>query len=337
MTRLLRHSSSHKKSPKRNSRKKNSRNRHSRNSSRYRSAITPSSFPREGGGNALFIIDPQYDFHEGTNTWLPDASQEGGTLAVPGSNESAQNMATFINNNVDKISNIVVSLDTHSTMHIGNPAYWKNAESNAEPPDLTPITFVQGVFKDEKNVEYTTRYPEDREWAEYYCKELQKRNKTHMIWPYHCITGSKGAAIVKPIEDALRTWSKKHKRDVFYVLKGMNNKTEMYSALKAEVIDPEDPRTQINMPIINFLKTHNKVFVGGQAKTHCVYETVKDLVSYWNCGRDTLDSKIILLEDTTNNVPGFEDPVYPKSVEFQKHTFTLSDNMLAFFTSKGKP
>ena len=96
-----------------------------------------------------------------------------------------------------------------------------------------------------------------------------------------------------------------HKRDVQYILKGMNNKTEMYSALKAEVVDPDDHTTCINMSIINQLKEHERVFISGQAKSHCVNETVRDLMSYWKCGRPTKGT-VIVLEDTTSPVETFE-------------------------------
>lgn len=52
--------------------------------SRYRSTfMTPSSFPNSTRKTALVIIDPQYDFHGKPDKFLPDATAEGGTLAVP--------------------------------------------------------------------------------------------------------------------------------------------------------------------------------------------------------------------------------------------------------------
>ncbi len=42
-------------------------------------------------------------------------------------------------------------------------------------------------------------------------------------------------------------------------MQGMNNLTEMYSAIKAEVPLPEDPATDTNMHFIHELKKANKV------------------------------------------------------------------------------
>lgn len=131
-----------------------------------------------------------------------------------------------------------------------------------------------------------------------------------MIWPNHCINRSPGAEIVKPIDDALKEWERKG-RKVIYIYKGQNLKTEMYSALGAEVPDPEDPRTNINTKVIEFLQQHEQVLVGGQAKSHCVYETVNHLDQHMKTDNRPA---IILLEDTTNDISGHEKE-YPRSIQ----------------------
>jgi nicotinamidase-related amidase len=49
----------------------------------------------------LLIIDPQVDFHP------------GGSLAVAGADEDSKRIADFIDNNIDNIDEIYVTLDTH--------------------------------------------------------------------------------------------------------------------------------------------------------------------------------------------------------------------------------
>lgn len=78
------------------------------------------------------------------------------------------------------------------------------------------------------------------------------------------------------------------------VKKGMNNLTEMYSAVEAEVPLPEDPRTYTNVPLIQHLKRAKKVVVCGQALSHCVNYTTRDVLKNWT-GRNPAD--IILLSD----------------------------------------
>ena len=78
------------------------------------------------------------------------------------------------------------------------------------------------------------------------------------------------------------------------VKKGMNNLTEMYSAVEAEVPLPEDPRTYTNISLIEHLKRAKKVVVCGQALSHCVNYTTRDVLKNWT-GRNPAD--IILLTD----------------------------------------
>ena len=55
----------------------------------------------------------------------------------------------------------------------------------------------------------------------------------------------------------------------------------MYSALKAEVEIAEDPETCLNAGMIARLGSKERVLVCGQAQSHCVNFTVRDLVAHW--------------------------------------------------------
>lgn len=81
---------------------------------------------------------------------------------------------------------------------------------------------------------------------------------------------------------------------LLHLRQGMNNYTEMYSAIEAEVPVPSDPQTHTNRDIVAALKKAPKVLVCGQALSHCVNYTTRDLVQYWE-GRDPAD--IILMLD----------------------------------------
>ena len=86
-------------------------------------------------------------------------------------------------------------------------------------------------------------------------------------------------------------------------LKGQNNRTEMYSALKAEVEVRDDAATRLNMPLIEQLKSHAQVVICGQAKSHCVNHSTRDLLSQWPARRA---ADLVLLTDCTTAVAGFE-------------------------------
>jgi nicotinamidase-related amidase len=69
--------------------------------------------------------------------------------------------------------------------------------------------------------------------------------------------------------------------------------TEMYSAIEAEVPIPADPRTLTNVEFVEDLKRAKKVIIGGQALSHCVNYTTRDLLRYW-APRDPADLIVLL-------------------------------------------
>jgi nicotinamidase-related amidase len=84
----------------------------------------------------------------------------------------------------------------------------------------------------------------------------------------------------------------------------MNQWTEHYSVLKAEVEDPEDPGTGLNRRLLEDLSSAEMVLISGQALSHCVANTIRDMIEAMD--QKTLQ-KLVLLEDTTSSVPGFEN------------------------------
>jgi len=88
-----------------------------------------------------------------------------------------------------------------------------------------------------------------------------------------------------------------------WVLKGQNNRTEMYSALKAEVPVMDDPATRLNIDLIATLQHHTQVVVCGEAKSHCVNFTLRDLLSAWPAARV---GDLVLLDDACTSVAAFE-------------------------------
>ena len=64
---------------------------------------------------------------------------------------------------------------------------------------------------------------------------------------------------------------------VDYVTKGSNILTEHYSAVQADVPDPSDASTQINTRLIQTLENADLVAIAGEARTHCLANTVRDI------------------------------------------------------------
>lgn len=239
------------------------------------------------GGHVLFIIDPQNDFHE------------GGSLAVPGAVEDSKRIADLIQKNTNKIERIVVTLDTHHKMHIHHAAFWKDKNGNQPAPGTT-ITHA-----DVKANIWEARQPLCREWSLTYTERLEASGRFQcLVWPDHCLLGTEGHCVHPPLMLALNDWATRRGRSISWYFKGQNNNTEMYSALKAEVELEDDSTTSIDRDLVETFKKHQKIICCGQAMSHCVNHTVRDLLSAWPKERA---QDIVLLRDCASAVPGFED------------------------------
>jgi nicotinamidase-related amidase len=107
------------------------------------------------------------------------------------------------------------------------------------------------------------------------------------------------------LRDALLQWERQRFTMVDYVTKGSNPWTEHYSAVCADVPDPADPGTQINTRFIQTLTEADVVAIAGEAGSHCLAYTVRDVANSF--GDDSYVQRLVLLEDATSPVSGFEN------------------------------
>lgn len=252
--------------------------------------VCKSNMEEDTDGSALFLIDPQVDFHA------------GGSLAVPGADADAERISQYIVKRADELSAIYVTLDTHQRYNISHGCFWANAAGDA-PPDFTEISLA-----DLKARRWTPRGADEtiKQWCFHYLQDLEESQRFKLtIWPEHCIVGTQGHNVVPCIAAALAMWERRSFKSVHYVQKGTNSLTEMYSALKAEVPRPDDKSTQLNAQLVRKLARHNRVVVAGQALSHCVNFTVRDLAQEWPAARL---AEIVLLKDAMSPIKGFEGP-----------------------------
>jgi nicotinamidase/pyrazinamidase len=136
-----------------------------------------------------------------------------------------------------------------------------------------------------------------------YTRRLEEKGKFQLcIWPEHCLIGSHGHDIVDNVGQALEEWSRhSYHKAIKYILKGQNVLTEMYSALEAEIPISQD--TYYNDELLTSLLECGKLVVCGQAMSHCVNYTLRDIVRKWPPSRL---GDIYLLKDCASAVPGFE-------------------------------
>lgn len=235
--------------------------------------------------NLLVIVDPQVDFHE------------GGSLAVPGANADSNRLAAWIEREGAKITDIVVTLDTHQSYHIGHGFYWE--DKNGNPPN--PFTLIKTENLMINGGKWQAAKQSDRAWANEYVKKLQATGKFVVcIWPEHCIRGGSGHNVAPAIRTALQSWQKKTKKSITYMGKGECPHTEMYSALKAEVPIESVPQTKLNMQAIQKWDTYSRVIFCGQAQSHCVNFTATDFVA------NKKSAQVVILKDCQSCVSSFE-------------------------------
>jgi nicotinamidase-related amidase len=205
----------------------------------------------------LLIIDPQNDFID-----APIDGNDKGRLAVTGANTDMDRIVQMINANKGKIKKIYVSLDTHTSNHIGH-YFYRQLNTDGSLGDLAPPLTIYKVVDDKIIGEhfdfdtntyggYTQEYvvnvadDKDREIMNKYAKayieklnelnnkELNELNKHSAItWPIHCIPRTGGWKISPTLQAALDNPEIKDK--VEYHIKGQNQLAEMYSIMQAEV------------------------------------------------------------------------------------------------------
>nr|CCA16392.1 conserved hypothetical protein [Albugo laibachii Nc14] len=246
---------------------------------------TASKSPR--GGVCVLVIDQQVDFHP------------GGSLAIQNAGEDAERTAEFITANQQDVSQIVLTMDSHQQYHIAHGVFWANSKNECPEP------FTQITELDIRNGVWVPRQIELREYAMYYTRNLEKHGKFVLcIWPEHCVIGTPGHNIVSVIHKAALNWSKNRLRPIQYVMKGTNSFTEHYSALRSEVEIPFDSSTRLNQDLVDNLKRADRIVICGEASSHCVAHTVRDLIDCWP--RDRIRD-LYLFSDCVSPVPGCEE------------------------------
>lgn len=245
--------------------------------------------------NALLIIDAQYDF-----------CNQNGALFVQGADADMKRLACWIKKYSDLIDNITLTMDSHPVNDISHPSFWAGKDGNFPNP-FTPIT-----LKDIDEGIWNPRFFRDE--AVNYIRELEKQGEFgHFIWPYHCLTGSQGAAIENNIMEAVTEWCLKG-NNYQVETKGTYPLSEHFGIFRANVPVTKHPETLINQRLINNLNNYSNIFLAGEAKSHCVANSLKQVIEI----APDLANKFIILEDCMSDVAGLGfmgEPVYNKAKE----------------------
>jgi nicotinamidase-related amidase len=246
-----------------------------------------------------------------------------GTGAV----DDNRRLCEFVYRNLDVITQIVPTLDTHMAMQIFHSIWLVDAEGN-HPAAYTIVT-VQDVFDGRwrPNPEVVRALGLDEEYVRryliHYVQRLARGGKYALtIWPYHAMLGGIGHALVPAVEEAIFFHGIARASQPDFRVKGNNPLTEHYSILGPEVVDDQRGNAigEKNRPLIEKLLSFDAVLIAGQAKSHCVAWTIDDLLTGITAVDRSLAEKVYLLEDCTSSVvvPGVVDWTEDADAAFQR-------------------
>jgi len=258
---------------------------------------------KDGIRRLVLAIDVQKDFMEGPQ-WTPTGNKEydelmadlckGGSLAVPGSIGDVERLTCFIYNNMAYITKVMSSMDTHTAQQIFHPCWWSNTAGD-HPAPYTIIThddLVSGNWR---------ALIAAKESAEYLKQLEQTAKKKLCIWPYHTIEGTEGHTLENEFAKMVYFHSVARKTRNPMIRKGDDPYSEMYGIIKPEY----SKNNFINTEVLTAVETYDEIYVAGEAASHCLMESVRQIAEHF-ANRPEITQKIIILEDCTSPIPGYE-------------------------------
>jgi len=258
---------------------------------------------------------------------IPDFELYVGGRSGTGAVDDNKRLCEFIYRNLEVITEICPTMDTHQAMQIFHSVFLVN-EAGEHPAPFSLISaddIDQGVWKFNPEISRSLGVSESygQKYLRHYTHKLKEIGKYDLtIWPYHAMLGGIGHALVSSLEEAMFFHSMARYSQPDIQIKGNNPLTENYSVLKAEVSEDPDGKTvaQKNTQFINKLMSFDAVIITGQAKSHCVAWTIGDLLSEIIATDEKLAEKIYLLEDCSSPVviPGVVDYTDDADAAYQR-------------------
>jgi len=252
----------------------------------------------------LLLIDVQKDFCFPEGTLF--VAGRSGTGAI----DDSRRMAEFIYHNLDVISDITTTMDTHFAYQIFFPSFWLDH-------DDAPLQPHRVISADEVGRGDVRPNPAVAKWlcngnytwltkqVRYYCAELERAGKYQLyLWPPHCLLGSAGHALTGVIHEARMLHSFVRGAQSWVEVKGGNPLTENYSVLSPEVLDRHDgaPLAQRNSQFLKTLLEADAVVIAGQAASHCVKSSIDDLLDQILANDPALAKKVYIMTDCMSSV-----------------------------------
>lgn len=270
---------------------------------------------------AVMPIDMQITF------CLPSGELYVGGRTGRGAVEDTERLCGWIYRNLNYVTRIYPTMDTHLAWQIFHAAFWIN-DQGEHPGPVTMIS-VEDVRSGKWRVDPAAAatlgktYPWVQSYVLHYVETLAKEGKYSLtVWPYHAMLGGIGHALVPEFEKAVFFHSLARRVATGFEIKGGSPYTENYSILGPEVKTDHTGAAigQRNVPLLKALTVYDYVVIAGQAKSHCVAWTIDDLLNWILQEDPKLAQKVYLLEDCTSPVvvPGVIDYTDEADKAFQR-------------------
>ena len=252
----------------------------------------------------LLLVDLQKDF------CLPEGTLYVGGRSGRGAMEDTRRLVEFVYRNLASITRITATLDTHLAFQIFFAPFWVDGEGRPLQPHRT-VTAAQvraGEARPDPALASWLAAGDEgwlRREALHYCEELERAGKYQLyLWPPHCLVGGEGHALVGAVQEARFFHAFARGAQAWTEEKGRHPLTENYSVLRPEVLTRSDgkPLADKNTRLLESLLASGALVVAGQASSHCVKNTMEDLLDEIRARDPRLASKVYLLVDCMSPV-----------------------------------
>jgi nicotinamidase-related amidase len=244
-----------------------------------------------------------------------------------GAVEDNTRLCKFIYRNLGEITRMTATMDTHKTMQVFHAVFFVD-ENGLHPLPYTDIhadDLRAGTWRFNPALaeEFNIAPDYGQHMMIHYAEALESKGKYALtVWPYHAMLGGIGHALVPSVEEALFFHSIARNTQYEIEIKGDKPFTENYSVIGPEVLTGpmgENLGTH-NTKFIEQLRQVDRLFVAGQAKSHCVAWTVQDLLNDIQDTDPALAKKVFLLEDCSSPVvvPGVVDHTDAADAAYQR-------------------
>ena len=179
----------------------------------------------------LLLIDVQNTF------CLPEFELFVRGRSGRGAVEDCGRIASFLYRHLDRITEVVATLDTHTAAQIFHPLFWVDRDgAHPQPHTVIALADVEdGRWRVNPALAPAVAPSEGFDveaWGRHYARRLAEGGKYPLVvWPYHSMVGGIGHAMVSAVEESVFFHAIARQSPTRVEIKGRNPLTENYSVL----------------------------------------------------------------------------------------------------------